>query len=78
MLESGSQLVGDDVGQRRLAEAGRSVEQDVVERFASGLGGLDSDVEILFDLVLADELLQALRAKLELEGGIVLDRGGGD
>jgi hypothetical protein len=50
----------------------------VVERFASGLGSLDGDVEILFDFVLADELLQALRAKLELKRRIVLDRGGGD
>jgi hypothetical protein len=39
---------------------------------------LDGYVEILFDLVLAYEFLEALRAKLELERGIVLDRGGGD
>jgi hypothetical protein len=39
---------------------------------------LDGHVEILFDLVLADEFLEALGAELELERGIVLDRGGGD
>ena len=76
--KAASEFVGDDVGERRLAEAGRAVEQDVIECFAAGLGGLDGDVEILFDLVLADEFLQALRAELELERRIVLDRGGGD
>jgi hypothetical protein len=50
----------------------------VVKRLAAGLGRLDCDVEILFDLILADEFLEALRTELELEGGIVLDRGGGD
>ena len=50
----------------------------MIERFASGLGGLDGYVQILFDFVLADEFLQALRAELELERGIVFDRGGGD
>ena len=31
-----AQLVADHVGQRRLAESGRSVEEDVIERFARG------------------------------------------
>jgi hypothetical protein len=50
----------------------------VVERFSAGVGGLDGDVEILFNFVLADEFLQALRAELELKRGIILDGGGGD
>src|SRR5258708_32731510 len=78
LLESGAEFVGDDVGERRLAEAGRPVEQDVVKRLAARFGGLDGYVEILFDLVLADEFLEALRAELELESGIVLDWGSGD
>ncbi len=78
LLEGGGEFVGDDVGQRRLAEAGRAVEEYVIERLAARLGGLDGHVQILFDFVLADEFLQALRAELEFEGGIVLDRGGGD
>src|SRR5208282_805899 len=78
LLEGGAELVGDDVGQRSFAEAGRSVEQDVVERLTARLGRLDGDVEILFYLVLADEFLQTLRAKLELKRRIVLNRGGGD
>ncbi len=78
LLEGDAEFVGDDVGERGFAEAGRAVEQDVIERLAARLGGLDGNVEILFDFVLADEFLQALRAELEFERGIVLDRGGGD
>src|ERR1035441_2804749 len=44
LLEGGSEFVGDDVRQRRLAEAGRTVEQDVVQGFASRFGGLDGYV----------------------------------
>jgi hypothetical protein len=50
----------------------------MVKRLAAGLCRLDGHVEILFDLVLADEFLQALGAELEFKRGIVLDRGGGD
>src|SRR6266478_8854227 len=67
LLKSGAEFVGDDVGERRLAQAGRAVEQDVVEGFSARLCRLDGHVEILFDLVLADEFLEALGAELELE-----------
>jgi hypothetical protein len=50
----------------------------MVKRLAARLGRLDCHIEILFDLVLADEFLEALGAKLELKRGIVFDRGGGD
>jgi hypothetical protein len=50
----------------------------MVQRLAARLCRLDCHIEILFDLVLADEFLKALGAKLELKRGIVLDRGGGD
>ena len=78
LLEGGAEFVGDDVGERSLAEPGRAVEQHVVERLAARLGGLDGYVKILFDFGLADEFLQALRPKLELKRGIVLNRRGGD
>ena len=37
------QLVGHDLGERRLAEAGRAGQQHVVERLAACAGGLDED-----------------------------------
>jgi hypothetical protein len=50
----------------------------MVQCLAAGLCCLDGHVEILFDLGLADEFLEALRAELELERGIVLDWRSGD
>ncbi len=46
-LEAGAHGFGDDVGQRGLAQTGRSVEQDVVERLAALSGGLHGDFEPL-------------------------------
>jgi len=48
---------GDYVGERGLAEAGRAVEEQVVERFAALLSGVDGDAKIVFELLLADELV---------------------
>ena len=39
----GAHLGGDDVRQRRLAQPRRAVEQDVVDRLGSMLGGVDED-----------------------------------
>ena len=43
------ELVGDDLGERGLAEAGRAGEQHVVERLAARGGGLDRDRELVLD-----------------------------
>ena len=51
-----AQLLGHDLRQRRLAEAGRPGEQHVVERFAAIARGLDEDAEVGARLLLADEL----------------------
>ena len=55
-LEVRAHRLGEDVGERGLAEAGRAAEQDVVERFAALLGGLHGDLEPLLDLGLAGEV----------------------
>ena len=61
-------LVGDDVGERGLAEARRPVEQDVVERFAAARGRLDRHLEVLADAVLADVVVEPPRP----QAGLVL------
>ena len=53
-----AQLVGDHVGERRLAEAGRTVEQHVIERLAALLRGRDRDVQVLADAVLPDVVVE--------------------
>ena len=61
------ELVGDDLRQRRLAQAGRPGEQDVVERLAARGGGRDRDRELLLQRLLADELVEPLRAQRAVE-----------
>ena len=54
-----AQFVGDHVGERRLAEARRAVEQHVIERLAAlGRGG-NRHLQVLAHAVLADVIVQA-------------------
>ncbi|MGY4299268.1 hypothetical protein ACVWXN_007363 [Bradyrhizobium sp. i1.4.4] len=57
-----AELLGDDLRQRGLAEAGRAYEQHVIERLAALACRLDEDREVLARLLLADEIGQRLRA----------------
>ena len=61
-----AELVGDDVGERRLAEPGRAVEQHVIERFAALLRRGDRDVQVLADALLADVVVERARAQPRL------------
>ena len=75
-----SHLVGDDVGQRGLSQARRSVQQHVVERVAPHQRGLDEDAQVFDDLVLSREVAQLPGAdfvlELEIAFGIAYDRHG--
>ncbi len=55
------------MGERGLAKAGRPVEEDVIERFIALGGGLDGDAEVVLDLLLADELIEAPRPKSSVQ-----------
>jgi hypothetical protein len=55
------------VGQRRLPEARRAVEKDVIERFPPFSRGLEEDRQIVFDTRLADVLPEPLRTEILLE-----------
>ena len=61
-------------GERRLAEAGRTVEQHVVERFAALQGGVHGDGERLLDALLADVLGEAAGAQPALRTTVFLAR----
>ena len=78
LLEADVELVGDDGGEGGFAQAGRAKEEDVVERLAAGARGLEGDGELLFRLLLADELGEAVGTELQLECLIVVDTGGCD
>ena len=62
-----AELAGDDLGERGLAEPRRAEEQDMVERIAAALGGLDEHAQILARRLLADEFVERLRAQRRVE-----------
>src|SRR5690349_6653655 len=53
-------LVAADEAQGCLAEAGRSVKEDMVERVAAGARGVDRDLKVLLQPRLPDELAETL------------------
>ena len=72
-----AQLVGDDVAERGLAQAGRTEDQHVVERLAALLGRLDVDLHLLAHRRLAEVLVQPLGADGGLDGVFFAGGGGG-
>src|ERR1700675_4641635 len=64
LLKGHAQFVGNNCRQCRFAKARGAVQQNVVESFAPGAGGLDGDGEVFFDFSLSDELGETLRAQL--------------
>src|SRR5690606_33116387 len=61
--EVDAELAADDLGERRLAEAGRAYEEDVIQRLLAPARGVDEHLEIGAGLRLPDELGQHLRAQ---------------
>ena len=57
-LEAHAQLVGDDVRERRLAQARRAVQQHMVERFLTHASGHDEHLQVLHHLALAAEAVE--------------------
>jgi hypothetical protein len=66
------------VRERSLAEAGRTVEEEVVERFASLFRCVDRDAEVVLELLLADELIEATGPQADLDDLVVVLRLAGD
>jgi hypothetical protein len=46
------------VGERGLAEAGRAVEEQVVERLVPLFRRVDGDAKVVLELLLTDELVE--------------------
>ena len=72
--EIDAELARHDLGERRLAEAGRPDEQHVVERLAARLGRFDEDLQVLARRLLAGEFGQRLRAKRGIVLGTLFGR----
>jgi hypothetical protein len=67
-----AELAGDDRGEGRLAEAGRTVQQDVVGGLSPPLRGRDEHGEIGLDLALADVLVERPRSEGALDDPVGL------
>ena len=67
-------LVGDDAGQRGLAEAGRTIEEHMIDALPALLGRLHRHAEAADGLMLADVLVEAARTQRALEGRVVRRR----
>ena len=66
-------LVCENLRQRGLAEARRTVKQHVIERFFAGAGGLDRDRQIFFHARLADVIVEALRAHARFQARVFVE-----
>src|SRR4029077_14779573 len=77
-LDGDGKLVGDDLRERGLAEAGGAVEEHVVESFVAAAGGFDGDLDIYFNALLADVFVEALGANAGFDAPIFVDGLAGD
>ena len=59
-------LVADDVGERGLAESGRTVEQHVIERFAAAACGGNRHLQVVAHAILPDVLVERARTQSRL------------
>ena len=69
-LQRDAHLVGDDVGEGRLAEPGRPEEQHVIERLAARQGRGNEHLQVGGDLLLPDVVGQPTRPQALLETGL--------
>ena len=70
----GFHLVREDAGEGRLAEAGRPVEKNVVERLLALLRRGKSYAQVLLNLVLADVFRQPAGPERRFERNLVVLR----
>ena len=69
--KTGSHLVPEDVGDRRLSQPRRSIDQHVVERLAAGQGGLDEDRQVGLHFFLADVFREGARPQAQVDPTVV-------
>src|SRR5262249_13085982 len=71
-LDRSSQLVGQNRGERRLAEPWRAVEKDMRQGFFQLLACPEDDAQSLDNALLADDLVQASRPQRRIALPIVV------
>lgn len=59
------------MGQGGLAQAGRPVEQNVVQRLTPALGRGDGDIQVALDFVLSDEVIKVAGTEAGIQRGVL-------
>src|ERR1700721_935471 len=77
-LEVYAQLVGDNVGQRRVPQPRRLTKKHMIHGLAARARRLNRYRQIFFELSLTNKLAEPLRTQLQFKRRIVLDRRGRD
>ena len=67
-------LGGNDMRQTGLAEAGRPVKQDMVDRLTPAFSRGNSYLEVFLGLLLSDKVGQVPGSKTRIERGVLLGR----
>ncbi len=70
-LDVYAHLGGHDVGQGGLAQSGRSVKQQMVQRFIPAFGGGNSDVQIVLNPGLTGKICQTAWSQTGIERSIL-------
>ena len=71
-------LVGQNLCERGLAEAGRTIKEDVIESLFAIARGFKSDGDVFLDALLADVFGESLRADTRVEARVLIVRRAGN
>jgi hypothetical protein len=66
------------MGERRLAQAGRTIQQHMIDRFIPPLRRLNQYRQVRAQVVLTDQIMQALRTQGLIQYGFLLLKSWGD
>lgn len=61
--------IRDNIGKRRLSQAGRAAQQDVVQHVVALFGGFHHQHQAVLDLLLPAELAEGGRSEGQIKGG---------
>src|SRR5215469_13583214 len=72
------ELVGDDLRERGLAQARRTIKQHVIERLIAAARGVNRNLDVFLDPLLPDVLLEPTRAHADLDPCVFFVRRAGN
>src|SRR6266481_8180721 len=77
-LDDDAKLIGDDLRESGFPEAGRPIEQHVVEGFAAAARGFDRNGDVFLDPFLADVFGERFGAHAGVKARVVIKRSAAD